>query len=66
MICDVPEKARMILDCVEGKGKTVKTIVLIEAFSSDLVTLGQENGIEILSLKEFEVRNAMPFHFIHV
>ncbi|CAJ1052346.1 long-chain-fatty-acid--CoA ligase 1a isoform X2 [Xyrichtys novacula] len=54
VICDVPEKAKMILDCVGGKGKTVKTIVLIEAFDSDLVTRGQENGIEILSLKEFE------------
>lgn len=30
-------------------------IVLMEAFDSDLVTRGQECGIEILSLKEFEV-----------
>lgn len=56
MICDVPEKARLILDCVGGKGRTVKTIVLMEAFDSDLVTRGQESGIEILSLKDFEVR----------
>lgn len=46
----------MILDCVGGKGRTVKTIVLMEAFDSDLVTRGQECGIDILSLKEFEVR----------
>lgn len=54
VICDVPEKARMILSCVSGKGRTVKRIVLIEAFDSELVTQGQECGIEILSLKEFE------------
>ncbi|XP_051242258.1 long-chain-fatty-acid--CoA ligase 1a isoform X1 [Dicentrarchus labrax] len=54
VICDVPEKAWMILDCVSGKGRTVKTIVLIEAFDTDLVARGQECGIDILSLKEFE------------
>ncbi|KAI3353155.1 hypothetical protein L3Q82_019702 [Scortum barcoo] len=54
VICDVPEKARLILDCISGKGRTVKTIVLMEAFDSDLVTRGRECGIEILSLKEFE------------
>lgn len=56
VICDIPEKAKMILDCASGKGRTVKRIVLIEAFDSDLVTRGKECGIEILSLKEFEVR----------
>uniref|UniRef100_A0A8C4EC46 Long-chain-fatty-acid--CoA ligase n=1 Tax=Dicentrarchus labrax TaxID=13489 RepID=A0A8C4EC46_DICLA len=57
VICDVPEKAWMILDCVSGKGRTVKTIVLIEAFDTDLVARGQECGIDILSLKEFELPN---------
>lgn len=55
MICDVPDKAQMLLDCVSGKTR-VKRIILMEAFDSDLVTRGQESGIEILSLKEFEVR----------
>ncbi|XP_078799589.1 long-chain-fatty-acid--CoA ligase 1-like isoform X2 [Oryzias latipes] len=54
VICDVPEKARMILDCVKGEGKTVKTIVLMEAFDSELETRGQENGVAIISLKQFE------------
>uniref|UniRef100_A0A3Q0SZ77 Long-chain-fatty-acid--CoA ligase n=1 Tax=Amphilophus citrinellus TaxID=61819 RepID=A0A3Q0SZ77_AMPCI len=54
VICDIPEKARMILDCVNGKARAVKTIILIEAFDSDLVTRAKESGIEILSLKEFE------------
>lgn len=56
MICDVPEKAWLILDCVSGKGKTVKTIVLMEAFEAELVARAQECGVEILRLKEFEVR----------
>uniref|UniRef100_A0A1A8L4G5 Long-chain-fatty-acid--CoA ligase n=1 Tax=Nothobranchius pienaari TaxID=704102 RepID=A0A1A8L4G5_9TELE len=54
VICDVPEKARLILDCISGRGKTVKTIVLMEAVDRDLVTRGKECGVEILSLKEFE------------
>lgn len=61
MICDVPDKARLILDCVGGKGKTVKRIVLMEAFEADLVTRGQECGVEILSLKDFEVRMRIYF-----
>jgi len=32
----------------------VKTIVLMEPFDSELVTQGQEWGIDILSLKDFE------------
>lgn len=56
MICDVPEKAQLILDCVSGKGKTVKTIVLMEAFDAELVSRAQECGVEILRLEEFEVR----------
>uniref|UniRef100_A0A668TMB3 Arachidonate--CoA ligase n=1 Tax=Oreochromis aureus TaxID=47969 RepID=A0A668TMB3_OREAU len=54
VICDVPEKARMILDCVSGKARAVKSIIVIEAFDSDLVTRAKENGIELLSLKELE------------
>ncbi|KAM9856847.1 long-chain-fatty-acid--CoA ligase 1a isoform 1-T2 [Aulostomus maculatus] len=54
VICDVPEKARMILDGVSGMGRTVKTIVLMETFDSDLVTRGKECGIDIISLKDFE------------
>ncbi|XP_024145518.1 long-chain-fatty-acid--CoA ligase 1a isoform X1 [Oryzias melastigma] len=54
VICDVPEKARMILDSVKGQGKTVKTIVLMEAFDSELEARGQESGVDIMSLKQFE------------
>ncbi|KAF7666250.1 hypothetical protein LDENG_00112830 [Lucifuga dentata] len=54
VICDVPEKAQLILDCVSGKGQTVKRIVIMEAFDNDLLTRGQECGVDILSLKECE------------
>ncbi|KAM8878967.1 long-chain-fatty-acid--CoA ligase 1a isoform 2-T3 [Spinachia spinachia] len=54
VICDVPAKAQMILDCVSEDGRTVKTIVLIEPFDSELVALGQECGVDILSFKHFE------------
>ncbi|XP_031727274.1 long-chain-fatty-acid--CoA ligase 1a isoform X2 [Anarrhichthys ocellatus] len=54
VICDIPEKAQVILDCVGEKRRAVKTIVLIEPFDSELVMRGQECGIDILSLKEFE------------
>lgn len=56
VICDVPDKARVILDGVSAKGQTVKTIVLMEAFDSDLAARGKELGIEVLHLKDFEVR----------
>uniref|UniRef100_A0A671W941 Long-chain-fatty-acid--CoA ligase n=1 Tax=Sparus aurata TaxID=8175 RepID=A0A671W941_SPAAU len=52
VICDVPEKARMILDCASEKGRTIKTILLMEVFDTDLVTRGQECGIDILSLND--------------
>ncbi|XP_029005125.1 long-chain-fatty-acid--CoA ligase 1a isoform X2 [Betta splendens] len=54
VICDAADKARLILGCVDGLGRTVKTIVLVEAFERDLVERGQECGVEILSLKDFE------------
>uniref|UniRef100_A0A8C5EWA5 Arachidonate--CoA ligase n=1 Tax=Gouania willdenowi TaxID=441366 RepID=A0A8C5EWA5_GOUWI len=48
VICDVSEKAALILDCVGGKKRSVKTIVVVEKFDSDLVTRGQQSGIEIM------------------
>uniref|UniRef100_A0A673ZI50 Arachidonate--CoA ligase n=1 Tax=Salmo trutta TaxID=8032 RepID=A0A673ZI50_SALTR len=54
VICDLADKARLILDCVRGKEHTLKTIVLMEAFDEELVDRGQQSGIEILSLKDVE------------
>ncbi|XP_030620571.1 long-chain-fatty-acid--CoA ligase 1 [Chanos chanos] len=58
VICDVAEKAKMLLDCVSGREHSVKTVILMEEFDSDLVTRGQENGIEILSLSDAEAIGA--------
>lgn len=55
VICDKPEKAQMILDCVNGKGTSVKVIVIMEEFQDELVERAQEADIEIISFKEFEV-----------
>ncbi|XP_076004184.1 long-chain-fatty-acid--CoA ligase 1-like [Genypterus blacodes] len=54
VICDVPEKAQLILQCIDGKTRSVKRIAIMEAFDDELVTQGQQSGVEILSLKEFE------------
>ncbi|KAM9770473.1 long-chain-fatty-acid--CoA ligase 1a [Menidia menidia] len=54
VFCDVPEKARIILECIAEKESTLKTIVLIEAFDRDLVAQGKGCGVEILSFKEVE------------
>ncbi|XP_030644198.1 long-chain-fatty-acid--CoA ligase 1a [Chanos chanos] len=54
VICDIADKARMILDCVSGKGATVKTIVLMEAFDSELAERAQKSGIQIISLQDLE------------
>uniref|UniRef100_A0A8C7HX55 Arachidonate--CoA ligase n=1 Tax=Oncorhynchus kisutch TaxID=8019 RepID=A0A8C7HX55_ONCKI len=61
VICDLAEKARLILDCVSGKEHTLKTIVLMEAFDEELMARGQQSSIEILSLKDVEVING---HFL--
>uniref|UniRef100_A0A8C7J836 Arachidonate--CoA ligase n=1 Tax=Oncorhynchus kisutch TaxID=8019 RepID=A0A8C7J836_ONCKI len=57
VICDLVDKVRLILDCVSGKEHTLKTIVVMEDFDKELVARGQQSGIEILSLKDVEVRN---------
>ncbi|KAG7461827.1 hypothetical protein MATL_G00195190 [Megalops atlanticus] len=54
VVCDVPDKAKLILDSMADREHTVKTIILMEAFDADLVARGKECGIEILSLQEVE------------
>lgn len=54
-MCDVVDKVNLVLDCVKDREHTVKTIVLMETPSADLVNRGQQAGIHILSLQEMEV-----------
>uniref|UniRef100_A0A8C1LVK2 Arachidonate--CoA ligase n=1 Tax=Cyprinus carpio TaxID=7962 RepID=A0A8C1LVK2_CYPCA len=52
LICDLPDKARLILDCVSGRKHSVTTIVIMGNFDSELTAQAQQKGIEVLSLKE--------------
>ncbi|XP_064201164.1 long-chain-fatty-acid--CoA ligase 1-like isoform X1 [Anguilla rostrata] len=54
VVCDVPDKARLILDSMADREHTVRTIILMEDFNAALVARGKEYGIEIISLKAAE------------
>lgn len=54
IICDIVDKARLILDCVSGRKHSVTTIVIMESFDSELTAQAQLSGIDIISLKELE------------
>ncbi|XP_028271860.1 long-chain-fatty-acid--CoA ligase 1-like isoform X2 [Parambassis ranga] len=54
IVCDVPDKVNLVLDCCKDTKHAVKTIVLMETPSADLVNRGQQAGIHILSLQEME------------
>uniref|UniRef100_A0A8C1I266 Arachidonate--CoA ligase n=1 Tax=Cyprinus carpio carpio TaxID=630221 RepID=A0A8C1I266_CYPCA len=54
VICDVPEKVKLLLDCVSGREHSVKTLILIENFDTDLVSRAQQCGINIISLRDAE------------
>lgn len=55
VVCDVAEKARLLMDCVSGTQHSLKTLILMEEFDADLVSRGQRCGIDIISLKDAEV-----------
>lgn len=55
VVCDVAEKARLLMDCVSGTQHSLKTLILVEDFDADLVSRGQRCGIDIISLKDAEV-----------
>lgn len=54
VICDVVEKARMVLDCVMAREHSVKTIILMEEFDTELTARAEKQGIQIISLKMLE------------
>uniref|UniRef100_A0AAQ5Z2A5 Arachidonate--CoA ligase n=1 Tax=Amphiprion ocellaris TaxID=80972 RepID=A0AAQ5Z2A5_AMPOC len=61
VVCDVTDKVNLVLDCVKDIKHSVKTIVLMETPSADLVERGQQAGIHILSLQEMEVIIVVSF-----
>ncbi|CAL8264333.1 unnamed protein product [Lota lota] len=62
IVCDVEAKVDLVLDCVRDKEHTVKTIVLMEAASSQLLSRARQAGIQILSLQEMEAIGAANHH----
>ncbi|XP_042349021.1 long-chain-fatty-acid--CoA ligase 1-like [Plectropomus leopardus] len=54
IVCDVVDKVNLVLNCVKDREHSVKTIVLMETPSDELVSRGQQAGIHILSLQEME------------
>uniref|UniRef100_A0A7N8WRG2 Long-chain-fatty-acid--CoA ligase n=1 Tax=Mastacembelus armatus TaxID=205130 RepID=A0A7N8WRG2_9TELE len=62
IVCDVVDKVNLVLDCDKSKKNTVKTIVVMETPSADLVSRGQQAGIHILSLQEMEALGKANYH----
>ncbi|KAG5848323.1 hypothetical protein ANANG_G00097270 [Anguilla anguilla] len=54
VVCDVADKAKLILDCVSGRKHSIRILILMEPFDADLVAKGKKCGIEIISMKEME------------
>lgn len=54
IVCDVPEKVEKVLECLNGRGHSVRTIVLMGTPSDDLISKGQQARIEIISLQDME------------
>ncbi|XP_072296137.1 long-chain-fatty-acid--CoA ligase 1-like [Eucyclogobius newberryi] len=54
IVCDVEEKADLVLGCVGDKAHSVKTIVLMQTPGDALVSRGRDAGVEIVGLQEME------------
>ncbi|XP_034546010.1 long-chain-fatty-acid--CoA ligase 1-like isoform X2 [Notolabrus celidotus] len=54
VVCDVVEKVNLVLDCMKDREHSVKTIVLMETPSADLVSRGEQAGILIIGMREME------------
>lgn len=57
VVCDKPEKARVLLENVEKKQTPgLKFIILMDPFEKDLKERGQKCGVQIQAMQEVEVR----------
>ncbi|CAM5132723.1 unnamed protein product [Eretmochelys imbricata] len=55
VICDKPEKARILLDHVEKREMpSLKSIILMDPFEKDLKERGQRCGVQVQSMQEVE------------
>ncbi|XP_062332438.1 long-chain-fatty-acid--CoA ligase 1-like isoform X2 [Osmerus eperlanus] len=55
IVCDVPEKVSLVLECMRGREHSIRTIVLVDRLDPELVARGLEADIQILSLADMEV-----------
>ncbi|XP_032079500.1 long-chain-fatty-acid--CoA ligase 1 isoform X2 [Thamnophis elegans] len=63
VFCDKSEKAELLLDKTEkGEISALKTIVIMDPFNTDLVACGKKCGVDIISMKEFEVSGRTHKH----
>ncbi|XP_064829474.1 long-chain-fatty-acid--CoA ligase 1-like [Oncorhynchus masou masou] len=62
ILCDFPEKARLVLECVSGREHHVRTIILMEPFDDELVAKGKDCGMDILSLSQVEAIGKAHHH----
>lgn len=59
MLCDNQKKAEVLLQNREqGQTTVLKTIVVMDAFSSELVERGAKCGVDVVSLEDVEVMDA--------
>lgn len=59
MLCDNQNKAEALLQTREkGQTPVLKTIVIMDPFSSELVERGTKCGVDIVSLEDVEVLHA--------
>ncbi|CAL9707474.1 unnamed protein product [Knipowitschia caucasica] len=54
IVCDVEEKVKLVLQCLSNQTHSVKTIVLMQSPSDDLINMGRDADIHILSLLQME------------
>ncbi|XP_066523110.1 long-chain-fatty-acid--CoA ligase 1b [Hoplias malabaricus] len=54
VLCDVPAKVSLLLDCISDGTHSLRTIILMEEFDSELVARAQQCGVDIISLKDAE------------
>lgn len=54
-MCDVSNKVDLLLSSLEDKNHSVKTIILMEEPSVELVSRAKRSGIDVISVGEMEV-----------
>ncbi|XP_031655343.1 long-chain-fatty-acid--CoA ligase 5 [Oncorhynchus kisutch] len=63
VLCDKQNKAETLLEnCEKGETPQLKTIILMDAFDTELTARGAKCGVDILSLKEVEALGKDHLH----